>query len=127
MTTRFVCMLICLSGLGLGTLSGAVVKVVKTPTQLMDAVLAGETHVHITEHMDLRGVTPQYQERAETKLIHAPESLASLSVRTRHVSRQSRSRFFRTGEINLRCVVLCWILSIQHTRLDRKSYPKDFR
>ena len=104
MIIKFVCTLVCVSLFALATVSGAVVKVVKTRAQLMDAVLAGETHVHITEHMDLRGVTPQYQTEFDSKLIHAPESLASLSVRVHLASyhapcpRRSIGSFAQEGD-----------------------------
>ena len=82
-------LLICVAARPSVSAQDANVTVVATPGQLGEAMRSGTQHIHITQHMDIRGLPTSERGTFDPILFYAPSNLSSLTVRT-HLARQTR-------------------------------------
>ena len=78
----FFALLICSGSVPCVSAQDASVTVVTTPGQLEEAMRSGTQHIHITQHMDIRGLPVSERGSIYPILFHAPANLSSLTVRT---------------------------------------------
>lgn len=57
------------------------VTIASSPQELADAIRAGDAHVHVTEHLDMRDFTKRASSTEPSILFDVPEKLQSLTVR----------------------------------------------